>query len=118
MRPRAISNAGSLDDRRAIDGLDITKLLDHPDAASPLDAVGFYYDKNAKFVALRMDKWKPHFNGKPELYDLRADVEKSHNVADANPEAVAQLRKTAANDDSDLKAHARPLWRVGGEAPN
>ena len=49
--------------------------------------------------------------GVGELYDLDKDISESKNVAEANPEVVAKLRKLAADYDADLKANTRPLWK-------
>jgi arylsulfatase A-like enzyme len=104
-----------LDDARPIDGLDISALLDDPAAASPHDEVGYYYYKNGKVEAIRLGKWKLHLKGKPELYDLRADIGEADNVAEANPQVVARLREVAAKYDADLKANSRPIWREGAK---
>jgi len=102
-----------LDAHRPIDGLDISRLLDDPKAESPHDEVGFHYYKNGGLQAVRLGKWKLHLKKEPELYDLRADIGESHNVADANADVVARLRDIAAKYDADLKANSRPLWRGG-----
>ncbi len=98
---------------RPIDGLDFSALLDDPQAASPHDKAGYFYYKNSKPEAIRLGKWKLHLKNKPELYDLRADIGESTNVADANPEVVKQLRAAAAKYDADLQANKRPPWRAG-----
>jgi len=104
-----------LDADRPIDGLDISRLLDDPKAESPHDEVGYYYYKNGGLQAVRLGKWKLHLKKKPELYDLRADIGESRNLADANPEVVAKLKNIAAEYDARLKANSRPLWRGGGK---
>ena len=102
-----------LDDDRPIDGLDISQLLDDPKTKSPHDEVGYYYYKKGRPQAVRLGKWKLHLKNKPELYDLRADIGESNNVADANADVVAKLRDIAAKYDAKLKANSRPLWRGG-----
>jgi len=102
-----------LDEDRPIDGLDISALLDDPAAPSPHDEVGYYYYKNNRPEAVRLGKWKLRLIGKPELYDLRADIGESKNVAADNPDVVAKLRNLADAYDADLKANKRPLWRAG-----
>jgi arylsulfatase A len=94
---------------RPIDGLDIGALLDDPAATSPHDATGYYYYKNSRVEAVRAGKWKLHTR-KSELYDLRADIAEAKNVAAANPNVVARLKKLATDYDKDLKAHKRPIW--------
>ncbi|MFW5692904.1 MAG: sulfatase [Thermoguttaceae bacterium] len=102
-----------LDADRPIDGLDVSALLDDPEAESPHDTAGYYYYKNGAVQAVRRGKWKLHLKKTPELYDLQADIGETDNVAEANPEIVAALRDLAANYDAELKANTRPLWREG-----
>jgi arylsulfatase A len=112
--PTLAAIAGAeLDDDRPIDGLDISRLLNDPQAESPHDAVGYYYYKNGRPEAVRLGQWKLHLKKLPELYDLRADIGESNNVADANADVVAQLRDVAAKYDAELKANSRPTWRGG-----
>jgi arylsulfatase A-like enzyme len=96
---------------RPIDGRDISCLLDNPNAESPHDTVGYCYYKNGGLEAFRLGKWKLHLKKQLELYDLRADIGESDNVADANPDVVAKLQDIAARYDADLKANSRPVWR-------
>ena len=56
-----------------------------------------------------------HLKKNPELYDLRADIGESNNVAEANAAVVAELQTMAAEYDADLKAKSRPLWRGGAK---
>jgi len=102
-----------LDHDRPIDGLDISSLLDDPKTDSPHDEVGYYYYKSGRPEAVRLGKWKLHLKNKPELYDLRADVGESNNVADVNADVVTKLRGIVAEYDAELKANARPIWRGG-----
>ncbi len=95
---------------RPIDGLDIGSLLDQPESTSPHDEVGFFYYRSGRVEALRLGKWKLHFKKQPELYDLRADIGETNNLASAQPDVVAQLRAVASKYDADLKAHQRPAW--------
>ncbi len=99
---------------RPIDGLDISALLDDPTAESPHETEGYYYYKNSRLEAIRLGKWKLHLKNQPELYDLRADIGESKNMADAQPEVVARLRDVAARYDADLQANKRPAWHAGG----
>ncbi|MEM7234040.1 MAG: sulfatase, partial [Planctomycetota bacterium] len=95
---------------RPIDGLDISALFDDPSKPSPHDAVGYYYYKNNKPQAIRMGRWKLHLKKNAELYDLRADIGESKNVASANSEVVERLRGAASRYDADLQANKRPIW--------
>jgi len=102
-----------LPEDRPIDGFDISALLDDPKAASPHDEFGYFYYKNNRPEAVRLGKWKLRLQKKPELYDLRADIGESNNVASAHPEIVERLRAMAGKYDADLKANSRPAWRAG-----
>ncbi len=98
-----------------IDGLDVSSLLDDPQKPSPHRETGYYYYKNGRVEAVRRGKWKLRTVGKtPELYDLDTDISESRNVASANPDIVADLKKLAAKYDADLKANSRPIWRAAG----
>jgi len=101
-----------LDPKRPIDGLDISPLFDDPSQPSPHDAAGYYYYKNGRLEAIRLGKWKLHLKAQPELYDLRADIGESNNLAQAHPEIVARLREVAMKYDAKLKAQVRPPWRA------
>ena len=95
---------------RPIDGHDIAALLDDPAAPSPHDKAGYFYYKNSKAEAVRLGKWKLHLKKQPELYDLRADISEENNLAESEPDIVAQLQNFAAQYDEDLKANTRPAW--------
>ncbi len=101
-----------LSPERQIDGLDIGKLLADPSAESPHDTVGYFYYRNNKPEAIRLGKWKLRLRKKPELYDLRADISESQNLAESHPEIVEKLREVAAAYDSNLQANRRPPWRA------
>jgi arylsulfatase A-like enzyme len=109
----AVIVGAQLDPDRPIDGLDISPLLEDPESASPHDHAGYYYYKNNRVEAVRLGRWKLHLKQQPELYDLRADIGESNNVAAANPDVVIRLQELAAEYDTDLKAHSRPVWRGG-----
>ncbi|RMF86707.1 MAG: arylsulfatase [Planctomycetota bacterium] len=102
----------SLDPNRPIDGMDISALLDDPNAPSPHDEVGYYYYKNSRLEAIRLGKWKLHFKKELELYDLRNDIGETTNVADQHPDVVARLTEVAEKYDAKLKAEVRPPWRA------
>lgn len=112
--------------QRPIDGLDIRPLMfGEPDARSP-HAVFYCYYGGGQLQAVRDRQWKLHLphtyqslGGKPggkggrpapyqqasiglALYDLRADVGETNDVADAHPEVVARLLKLAEQAREDL----------------
>jgi arylsulfatase A-like enzyme len=109
-----------------IDGRDVWPLLvSAPGARSPQDAYLFYYRTN-ELQAIRVGRWKLHFphvyrtlatapgtGGIPgkydygartglELYDLRADVGETTDVADQHPEVVALLEALADRARAEL----------------
>ena len=101
-----------------IDGLDVSALLADPKKPSPHRKVGYFYYRGGRVAAVRRGKWKLHTRSKtPSLYDLESDISESKDVASANPDVVAGLKKLAAEYDADLKANSRPIWREGAGKP-
>jgi arylsulfatase A-like enzyme len=82
---------------RTIDGRDLTGLLLHPEAASPHEAFLYYWMNDLE--AVRVGRWKLHLakhgQAMTALHDLVADPSESHDVADANPDVVAELQAHA-----------------------
>ena len=116
--PTIAKITGSTLPKNPIDGLDISAMFKDPNATSPHDAVGFYYYKNSRIEAVRQGKWKLRIpgerqSGNYELYDLRADIGESKNVAKDHADVVAAMADLAAKYDADLKANSRPIWRAG-----
>ena len=107
-----------LPDERPIDGLDISALLDDPDARSPHDTVGYYYYKNNRPEAVRLGRWKLHLKDAPELYDLRADIAESENLAPTHAAVVEELQALASGYDEELQRNARPAWSAGARGDN
>lgn len=97
---------------RPIDGLDIRGLLQDPDSESPHDDAGYFYYKNNRVEAVRMGKWKLRMVRQPELYDLRADISESKNLAEMNPNVTQRLQQVAQRYHADLEQNARPAWRA------
>ena len=102
-----------------IDGVDIAPLLrSDPGAASPHDALFFYYEKG-QLQAMRSGRWKllfphtartmagqpPATGGQPgkyrplpvglELYDLDADIGETRNLASDHPDLIRDLQAKA-----------------------
>ena len=118
---------------RVIDGKDIRPLLfGEAGARSPHEAFYFYPKQETEPMAVRCGQWKFHKagqryrtwqeNGKwihrkvpcpAELYDLKADVGETKNLADQHPDLVAKLTKMMDDFDADLKAHSRPAGPAG-----
>jgi arylsulfatase A-like enzyme len=117
---------------RKIDGHDIFSLMTDKNAKSSYSFL-CYYGRDGELAAIRKGKWKLHLlepsekwagkqpvveallNTKPAtplpwLYDLSKDIGETHNVADANPKIVRQLRKLALSFDSTLSTEMRPAY--------
>jgi arylsulfatase A-like enzyme len=82
---------------RIIDGLDLTGLMENPEGESPRDTF-FYYHRN-DLEAVRKGRWKLHvaknwqeFEYDIMLVDLENDIGEQVNVAEQNPEIVAELQ--------------------------
>ena len=126
---------GRLPDHK-IDGLNIWPLMEgRSGAACPHDAFFFYWGRALE--AVRMDKWKLHFphayrtlagreggtggtpvkyeTGKTDLalYDLRADISESTNVAEKHPDVVKQIEVLADAARKDLGDSARKIQGEG-----
>ncbi len=123
-----------------IDGLDIRPIMEgRPGAASPHEALFFYWDRHLQGV--RMGPWKLHFphgfptlagkpggtGGKPvkysqaktdlALYDLRTDVGETTNVADKHPDVVRRIEALADACRQDLGDSALKIRGTGVREP-
>jgi len=93
---------------RVLDGLNIWSILNQPaDSVSPRDY--FYYYQMDQLQALRDGRWKLHLPMTPKqrnwgkhepesplmLFDLKADIGETNNVAANHPEVVERLLKEA-----------------------
>lgn len=102
---------------RIVDGKDIRPLLfAEPDAVSGYDAGGFLYYYLGQLQAVRSERWKLYLplekklvslRGDVEaaaarLYDLRADIDETTDLAEAKPEVVARLRECAEKARADI----------------
>ena len=85
----------------------VPTLLGHPDRQQPREYLYWEYAMG-KQQAVRMGRWKGvRFGGTKEpieLYDLAVDVGEEHNVADAHPDVVSQIREVmlAAREGSEF----------------
>jgi arylsulfatase A-like enzyme len=106
---------------RIIDGKDIWPLLaDQPGARSPHEA--FYYYQIDQLQAVRSGRWKLHLplkvkkanwgEGTPntplKLFDLKADIGETTNLADKYPDVVKRLLALAEKARADLGDENRP----------
>jgi arylsulfatase A-like enzyme len=108
---------------RAIDGFDISALLQKPRTEpSPYDAL-YYYSRDGTLEAIREGDWKLHtaksrgWETKQgpfpvSLFNLRDDIGESRNVAGQYPELVARLTEKMARFDGMLTREARPVGRI------
>ncbi|MDO8585462.1 MAG: sulfatase [Armatimonadota bacterium] len=84
---------------RIIDGRDITPLLLCKD---DMDDYPFFYMRNWDVCAVRYGKWKLHVRDREqqleaiELYDLRADIGETTNLAGRYPKMVDKLKAMIA----------------------
>ena len=100
-----------LPEGRTIDGHDISALLSDEDGAtSPTDHF-LYYSAKGELAAIRRGAWKLMLQY-GELYDVEVDVSEQWNLAEKNPEQVAELRALAEAGDGRITAEARPVRHV------
>lgn len=111
---------GKLPPDRKLDGADLWPVLSGEGGAkSPHDT--FHFFRGLNLEAVRQGDWKLHL-ASGELYNLRADIGESTNVAAAHPDVVQRLRGIAEAMDADLGTKAigpgcRPLGRVSKPQP-
>ena len=60
---------------------------------------------------MRRGPWKLLFDG-PELFQVEEDVSEARNLAEKQPELVAELRALAESLDAEITASARPVLAV------
>jgi arylsulfatase A-like enzyme len=81
----------------SIDGVSVAPtLLGQPQKQKPHDALYWEFYERGSAQAVRLDDWKGiarPFGGTIELYDLKADVGETQNIADQHPEIVKRIRK-------------------------
>lgn len=93
--------AGAVVDEDSIDGLDISRLLKNPDAASPRKEMFMVYQS----AAVRSGKWKYHAEGMvyqvkktkrdetgPALYDLSEDISEQENLEQTHRKVADRLK--------------------------
>lgn len=121
---------------RAIDGKDITMLLERPETSRTRYGV-FYYYFMGQLQAVRSGRWKLHlplkakrhgwhrptYEEKGMLIDLEADVGETANLMAENPDVVARLTALAEEAREDLGdegrdgKNQRPAGWVDGAQP-
>lgn len=118
---------------RKIDGVNIWPHLAGEKDAKPAHDT-FYYFRGLKLEAIRHGDWKLQIAGPapkkkvkdaeftPRLYNLKADVGETTNVAAANPEIVRKLQAISATMKDDLGTEGigpgcRPLGKVEDARP-
>jgi arylsulfatase A-like enzyme len=103
-------SGGTVPTDRAIDGRDISALLQDPGAVSPHEA--FYYYHAGNLHAVRKGDWKLHvcvsrdreLVDACELYNLAGDIGETTDLAERHPEIV-----------KELAAHAEAVRQVLGD---
>ena len=120
---------GAAPSDRVIDGKDIWPLISlQAGATTPHEAFFYYY--RDQLQAVRSGKWKLHLprtekprgKNKPvqrpaQLYDLRADIAESTNVADKHPDVVQRLVALAKAHEKELAANSRKPGMVDKGVP-
>lgn len=128
-------------DDRIIDGHDILPILTNdPNAESPYDEPGFFYYYREQLQAVRSGPWKLYLplekklrrlNGslegaerfEAELYDVRADISETREVAAEHPDVVQRLLALGEQARADLGdigregANQRPAGWVDDPTP-
>ncbi|NNE01081.1 MAG: sulfatase [Pirellulaceae bacterium] len=110
-----------------IDGMDLSRLL-HGQEGDAAREEFLHYTSRGQIEGIRQGKWKLLVKVKPQrrnanaranqqpeapeimLFDLSADVGEKNNLAEANPELVAALRKRMTQLDAEIEANAREPW--------
>jgi len=120
--PTLCGLAGSDTPSREIDGVDLGPLLQDPEAESPRREFVYYFREQLE--AVRDDRFKLHARKGGEehhtLYDLRADIGETTDVADVHPVTVERLgarldhwRHELGDSATNSPGHAcRPVGRV------
>lgn len=101
MLPTFAALSGAVLPESRIDGKNILPLLEgNKLTKSPHEA--FFYGT----VGVRAGRWKAIYSKESktyELYDLETDISESHDVAKANPEIIARLKRLVEEHKSDVK---------------
>ncbi len=110
---------------RAIDGVDISRLLEGA-AKSPRDEF-LYYARNGQIEGIREGDWKllvksPESKSESDraaqsevlLFNLAEDLGERHNLAAEKPELITRLRRRMLELDAAIEAEARPAWQKPG----
>jgi arylsulfatase A-like enzyme len=117
---------------RTLDGVDIWPVLVGLEGPPPRDR--FFYFRGLTLEAVRSGPWKLHLalaeksaggkaaKARPQLFHLEDDVGETRDLADANPQRVAELQRLAQSIEGDLGLTAigpgcRPLGRVSNPEP-
>lgn len=103
----------TISDDRTIDGKIVTDvLLGKPGAKSP-HRIHYY-----EVEGIRRGKWKlVKGRGTSELFDLDADLGETKNLAEKNPEIVAELEELLAAHASRIAADTRPAAFIEDARP-
>ncbi len=115
--PTLAALSGAQQPAKPIDGFDVSGLwLGQAGWKSPYDATGFFYYRIEQLQAVRSGPWKLYLpleakftslarktGAAPlELFDVRADLDESRNVAAEHPDVVARLTGLADRARDEL----------------
>jgi len=102
--PTALAAAGARIADSKFDGVDLIPYLKGSDTPHEI-----LYWRFGPQYAIRKDNWKllKTANGKPELYDLAADISETNDLVEKNPEKVKELQAHYEAWNAQL---AEPLW--------
>lgn len=103
-----------LDAKRRIDGHVALSLWEESGAPSPTEAF-VYYSSRGALAGIRRGPWKLLLSEAPaadRLYQIEHDVSERVDMAEREPDLVAELRALAQSMDAEITAHARPAGRA------
>jgi len=107
--PTAFAAAGgALDECSSLDGVDLSPYLKGDVMPPPHQSLFWRMGANS---AARKGDWKlvKAAPGKPELYDLSADIAEAHDVAQARPDILRELEGEYSRWNA---ANVEPAWHV------
>ncbi len=105
--PTFAALAGAETRMAQLDGHDISAIL-KGDTESPTRYDALYYYRGYELRAVRSGNWKLHTDG--TLYDIRADIGETTDVAVDNPQTVARLE--ALLDEGRTSLGDGPVWPI------
>lgn len=93
-----------------LDGVNLFEILTGQTEDAPRDTF-LYYTSRGELAGIRQGSYKLLFNG-PELFNVETDISEQWNLAQDQPERVAELRALAQSLDTEIAENARPVRKV------